>query len=330
MDQQRRERDGHEHRHAPDSASRRSSPSAGSCRRARRGRSRRTREGTRPRRLPVAGGSATAGCARRSRIAPAAPAPSVGTTCRVAGMTRPTTPSPSIERLAATLVPVGLDGPFAASCSRGWPARRGSGRSPRRNRAKIRKKLRGARRRRVAPGRPSGAAGRASAPRRPPDRARLRGLRVRQGRDPTSRSPTAASRTLNVEVTRMRRVPDAGRRRRDRSSPSSASCRRACRTRSSWRSRDRQRAPWTLPRRPPSFARGRMRGTRCSSRAGGSTGTRAFYDRYLRLGRGVRVVRDGCRRPTIAPRCGPTPRHGSPSIRARRSMRASHALRAGV
>ena len=123
-------------------------------------------------------------------------------------MTRPTTPSPSIERLAATLMPVGLDGPFASSCSCGWQARRGSERSPRRNRAKIHKKLSGAR-----------------------DDESLRDVRAElqvahlfladrrielayeaygSGKaGPDFTITYRATRTLNVEVTRMRRVPDA-------------------------------------------------------------------------------------------------------------------------
>ena len=123
-------------------------------------------------------------------------------------MTRPTTPSPSIERLAATLLPAGLDGPFAVELL-AWLADSARFRAfAEAHRAKIRKKLSGAR-----------------------DDESLRDVRAElqvahllladrrielayeaygSGKaGPDFTITYRATRTLNVEVTRMRRVPDA-------------------------------------------------------------------------------------------------------------------------
>ena len=138
--------------------------------------------------------------------------------------------------------------------------------------------------RRVAPRRPGRAAGRASAARRPAHRARLRGLRLRQRRTrlhdhlprrpgrTTSRSPGCGACPIQPASP-------------PRSWPSSASCRPACPT--SWSSRsdaDFGDAAWTSPPPPALLRAGRMRGTTRSSQRRGLTGTRAFYERYLRLG----------------------------------------------
>jgi hypothetical protein len=122
-------------------------------------------------------------------------------------MTRSTTPTPTIERLAATLLPAGLDGPLASELV-AWLA--GSARFrafAEANHAKIHKKLRGAR-----------------------DDESLRDVRAElrvahllladrrielayeaygSGKaGPDFTVTYRVTRTLNVEVTRLRRVPD--------------------------------------------------------------------------------------------------------------------------
>ena len=198
-------------------------------------------------------------------------------------MTRPTTPSPSIERLAATLLPAGQDGPFASELV-AWLA--GSARFrtfAEGNRAKIHKKLGGAR-----------------------DDESLRDVRAElqvahllladrrielayeaygSGKPgPDFTITYRATRTFNVEVTRMQRVAD----------PTGVA----------------ESIVAKLRQLPPSVpnilvlavggapaddvdvaAASSLLRARADARdeaffqARGLAGTRAFYDRYLRLGR---------------------------------------------
>ena len=186
-------------------------------------------------------------------------------------MTRPTTPRPSIERLAASLLPADVDAFVRLRAGRlagrllAVPGVRGGqpGQDPQEAR-----RCAGPR---VAPRRPCRAAGRAPAPRRPPDRARLRGLRLRQGR---TRLHGHVSRDADAQRggDPAAAPPRSERRRRiDRGEAPPAPTQRVQRP-GPGRWRGVSREPGRGRGRQPSSAPGRTRGTRTSSGAAGWRG----------------------------------------------------------